>query len=230
MRIETHWQCIHIAYSKPDDICVCERASERSVTAVKLFTKCSANICVSISMLRQSIFCSTMFRKGPRPLIIFGPSGSGKSTLLKKLFEEYPNTFGFRWAIDCGKKLQLQNVPRVSLIHVMFTVYRIQLESHDKARRMACIIILQSVTRWKEPFKKANSWRTPSSVEICMVQGKSIWLTLPLFSLTCRFISHICPCIRIIVSLITQQAIGATCPELGQSLCAGHWYWRCQAN
>lgn len=39
-----------------------------------------------------------MFRKGPRPLIIFGPSGSGKSTLLKKLFDEYPNTFGFRYA------------------------------------------------------------------------------------------------------------------------------------
>lgn len=38
---------------------------------------------------------STMYRKGPRPLIICGPSGSGKSTLLKKLFKEYPNTFGF---------------------------------------------------------------------------------------------------------------------------------------
>lgn len=34
-------------------------------------------------------------RNGPRPLIIFGPSGSGKSTLLRKLFDEYPKTFGF---------------------------------------------------------------------------------------------------------------------------------------
>ncbi|XP_049312500.1 guanylate kinase [Bactrocera dorsalis] len=33
--------------------------------------------------------------KGPRPLVLCGPSGSGKSTLLKRLFEEYPNTFGF---------------------------------------------------------------------------------------------------------------------------------------
>lgn len=38
---------------------------------------------------------STMVRKGPRPLIICGPSGSGKSSLLKKLFKEYPKTFGF---------------------------------------------------------------------------------------------------------------------------------------
>ncbi|KAG1219982.1 hypothetical protein G6F35_007041 [Rhizopus arrhizus] len=27
--------------------------------------------------------------------VISGPSGSGKSTLLKKLFSEYPSTFGF---------------------------------------------------------------------------------------------------------------------------------------
>lgn len=32
---------------------------------------------------------------GPRPLVICGPSGSGKSTLLKRLFAEYPGTFGF---------------------------------------------------------------------------------------------------------------------------------------
>ncbi|KAK9478609.1 P-loop containing nucleoside triphosphate hydrolase protein [Lipomyces japonicus] len=30
-----------------------------------------------------------------RPIVISGPSGSGKSTLLKKLFAEYPDTFGF---------------------------------------------------------------------------------------------------------------------------------------
>lgn len=29
------------------------------------------------------------------PIVISGPSGTGKSTLLKKLFEEYPDTFGF---------------------------------------------------------------------------------------------------------------------------------------
>ena len=30
-----------------------------------------------------------------RPIVISGPSGTGKSTLLKKLFAEYPDTFGF---------------------------------------------------------------------------------------------------------------------------------------
>ncbi|KAG0245712.1 hypothetical protein BGX31_006386 [Mortierella sp. GBA43] len=30
-----------------------------------------------------------------RPIVLSGPSGTGKSTLLKRLFEEYPDTFGF---------------------------------------------------------------------------------------------------------------------------------------
>lgn len=36
-----------------------------------------------------------MVQKGPRPLVICGPSGSGKSTMLKRLFDEFPDTFGF---------------------------------------------------------------------------------------------------------------------------------------
>lgn len=36
-----------------------------------------------------------MVHLGPRPLVICGPSGSGKSTLLRKLFEEFPDRFGF---------------------------------------------------------------------------------------------------------------------------------------
>uniref|UniRef100_A0A6V7KG63 guanylate kinase n=1 Tax=Bracon brevicornis TaxID=1563983 RepID=A0A6V7KG63_9HYME len=36
-----------------------------------------------------------MLHKGPRPLVLCGPSGSGKSTLIKRMFEEYPNKFGF---------------------------------------------------------------------------------------------------------------------------------------
>lgn len=39
---------------------------------------------------------TSMVKQGPRPLVICGPSGSGKSTLLKKLFKEFPDTFGFR--------------------------------------------------------------------------------------------------------------------------------------
>ncbi|KAL7006232.1 guanylate kinase [Cystobasidiomycetes sp. EMM_F5] len=30
-----------------------------------------------------------------RPIVISGPSGTGKSTLLKKLFDEYPDAYGF---------------------------------------------------------------------------------------------------------------------------------------
>ncbi|XP_003696498.1 guanylate kinase [Apis florea] len=36
-----------------------------------------------------------MLHKGPCPLVLCGPSGSGKSTLIKKLFEEFPDTFGY---------------------------------------------------------------------------------------------------------------------------------------
>ncbi|KAF7993829.1 hypothetical protein HCN44_011098 [Aphidius gifuensis] len=37
----------------------------------------------------------TMLHKGPRPLVLCGPSGSGKSTLIKKMFDEFPDEFGF---------------------------------------------------------------------------------------------------------------------------------------
>lgn len=33
--------------------------------------------------------------EGPRPLVMFGPSGSGKSTLQKKIFDDFPDSFGF---------------------------------------------------------------------------------------------------------------------------------------
>lgn len=36
-----------------------------------------------------------MLQEGPRPLVLCGPSGTGKSTLIKRLFEEFPHTFGF---------------------------------------------------------------------------------------------------------------------------------------
>ncbi|KAI6886722.1 guanylate kinase [Hortaea werneckii] len=31
----------------------------------------------------------------PRPVVVSGPSGAGKSTLLKRLFDQYPDQFGF---------------------------------------------------------------------------------------------------------------------------------------
>ncbi|CAD6219350.1 GSCOCG00004926001-RA-CDS [Cotesia congregata] len=42
----------------------------------------------------QKLFFS-MLHKSPRPLVLCGPSGSGKSTLIKKLFDEFPDKFGF---------------------------------------------------------------------------------------------------------------------------------------
>lgn len=43
----------------------------------------------------RSVYSTMAKQQGPRPLVLCGPSGSGKSTLLKKLFEEFPETFGF---------------------------------------------------------------------------------------------------------------------------------------
>ncbi|XP_054012143.1 guanylate kinase isoform X2 [Hylaeus anthracinus] len=42
-----------------------------------------------------AIGARNMLQKGPRPLVLCGPSGSGKSTLIKRLFEEFPDKFGF---------------------------------------------------------------------------------------------------------------------------------------
>lgn len=52
-------------------------------------------IFLSLSHTVASHLASKMVKQGPRPLVICGPSGSGKSTLLKRLFKEFPNTFGF---------------------------------------------------------------------------------------------------------------------------------------
>ncbi|EDX09987.1 GD14257 [Drosophila simulans] len=49
----------------------------------------------SISSAAASLTNKKMTAPGPRPLVLCGPSGSGKSTLLKRLFAEFPSTFGF---------------------------------------------------------------------------------------------------------------------------------------
>jgi len=42
-----------------------------------------------------AIFKSKMVQQNSRLLVVCGPSGSGKSTLLRKLFDEFPDKFGF---------------------------------------------------------------------------------------------------------------------------------------
>ncbi|XP_052862431.1 uncharacterized protein LOC128269108 isoform X3 [Anopheles cruzii] len=50
---------------------------------------------LTVLIARAFSHLTKMVKQGPRPLVICGPSGSGKSTLLKKLFKEFPDTFGF---------------------------------------------------------------------------------------------------------------------------------------
>ncbi|RMY68774.1 hypothetical protein D0864_11264 [Hortaea werneckii] len=38
---------------------------------------------------------ATRMEGKPRPVVVSGPSGAGKSTLLKRLFDQYPDRFGF---------------------------------------------------------------------------------------------------------------------------------------
>ncbi|KAH8260462.1 hypothetical protein KR038_000802 [Drosophila bunnanda] len=49
----------------------------------------------SSSNTAATLTSKKMSAAGPRPLVLCGPSGSGKSTLLKRLFADFPNTFGF---------------------------------------------------------------------------------------------------------------------------------------
>lgn len=47
---------------------------------------------LSLSLL---LFLIMTMQAASKIFVIAGPSGSGKSTLLKRLFAEYPDTFGF---------------------------------------------------------------------------------------------------------------------------------------
>ncbi|XP_043505376.1 guanylate kinase isoform X1 [Polistes fuscatus] len=50
--------------------------------------------CMKLLNIHKIGLC-TMLQKDCCPLVIAGPSGSGKSTLLNRLFEEFPDKFGF---------------------------------------------------------------------------------------------------------------------------------------
>ena len=47
------------------------------------------------TVMHGCIFVPTEEKFVPRPMVVAGPSGSGKSTILKKLFGEFPESFGF---------------------------------------------------------------------------------------------------------------------------------------
>ncbi|KAJ5129216.1 uncharacterized protein N7515_005255 [Penicillium bovifimosum] len=59
------------------------------------FTSYLRTFSASSRPLLRGIHSFTMAPAAFRPIVISGPSGTGKSTLLKRLFEEYPDTFGF---------------------------------------------------------------------------------------------------------------------------------------
>ncbi len=62
----------------------------------------STRIAASSARMSTSNWASTPpIPSDKRPIVLSGPSGVGKSTLLKKLFEEFPNSFGFSVSRMC---------------------------------------------------------------------------------------------------------------------------------
>ncbi len=62
----------------------------------------STRIATSSARMSTSNWASTPpIPSDKRPIVLSGPSGVGKSTLLKKLFEEFPNSFGFSVSRTC---------------------------------------------------------------------------------------------------------------------------------
>ena len=57
-----------------------------------------------IGEMNNFVFFQGMASGSPKvqQLVVAGPSGSGKSTLLKKLFEEFPEEFGFSVSRKCA--------------------------------------------------------------------------------------------------------------------------------
>lgn len=53
------------------------------------------SVTILISRAVSSLSYKMKPSSGIRPVVFCGPSGSGKSTLLKRLFKEFPRTFGF---------------------------------------------------------------------------------------------------------------------------------------
>ncbi|XP_046997420.1 guanylate kinase isoform X1 [Schistocerca americana] len=65
-----------------------------SVVFVNLSKICLNFLQNKISFTKQLVY-NTMVKENPKAMVICGPSGCGKSTLLKKLFDEFPDKFGF---------------------------------------------------------------------------------------------------------------------------------------
>lgn len=60
--------------------------------ALSMFSSLRLRLALGRSMATTS---SNNVSPSLRPVVISGPSGTGKSTLLKKLFDEFPDSFGF---------------------------------------------------------------------------------------------------------------------------------------
>lgn len=81
-------------------MCVCVSVAQCQSTGIvtvrKFFfsAKCTNIHSNYFGIKYNHTFISTM-QTAAKIFVVSGPSGSGKSTLLKRLFSEYPNTFGF---------------------------------------------------------------------------------------------------------------------------------------
>ncbi|KAI3403295.1 GUK1 [Candida oxycetoniae] len=66
-----------------------------SLDSVDSVDSVTSQWCSTISLRSIVSIVSIVSAAKKRPVVISGPSGTGKSTLLKKLFNEYPQEFGF---------------------------------------------------------------------------------------------------------------------------------------
>ena len=77
--------CLRTCKSKPK----VQRWRNRTLTSFRLLRNTASAASTAASRMAPTASASL------RPVVISGPSGTGKSTLLKKLFDEFPDSFGF---------------------------------------------------------------------------------------------------------------------------------------